>query len=114
MRKKLQTKQIVFALINLFVIIMSLFVIVSLLLKLTGHSPTIEQILIGSHITLLLGYGVVFKKYVDMRVDHMEEKMGLKFDHMGDRLERLEKQMNQRFSLMEQRFSRMEKKLGIV
>jgi len=118
MNEKLTTPQIVSALINLFVMILSLFVITSLLLKLTGHSPTSEQILVSSLIVLLTGYGGVFKKYVDIRIDHLEEKMDLKFDHVGNRIDTLEKQMDHRFSAlekqMEYRFSRIEKKLGIV
>ena len=118
MNEKLTTPQIVSALIYLFVMILSLFVITSLLLKLTGHSPTSEQILVSSLIVLLTGYGGVFKKYVDIRIDHLEEKMDLKFDHVGNRIDTLEKQMDHRFSAlekqMEYRFSRIEKKLGIV
>ena len=44
--------------------------------------------------------------------------MDLKFDHIGNRVNMFERQMDQRFSALEKqmefRFSRIEKKLGIV
>ncbi len=118
MNERLTRQQVVSALVNLFVIILSLFVIISLILKLTGHSPTLEQILVSSLIALLIGYGAVFKGYVDLRVDHLGEKMDLKFhafekqidlkfNHVDERIDNMEKQMDYRFS-------RIEKKLGIA
>ena len=107
MSEKSFTSQLISALLNVFVIIMSIFVIIALLLKLTGHSPTTEQVLITLVVTLLTGLGVLFKERFDLKIKHLEEKMDLKFDHVAHRFDRLEKQM-------EYRFSRIEKKLGIV
>lgn len=92
---------------TIFAVLFSLLIIYWLVLKLTNHSPAIEQVTLGLLFPLLF---LVFKNISDMAklrsdVRHIEKRFNLELNHTNQKLGRFEIETNKKLDRLQSEFT---------